>query len=92
VNISGRRRKQALQPQGLDQGAGGRRLGSPVDHDIDLRPTASSFERNGWVWVMADEFDGRFKVQPVDYNGEITVDGLTLFARPKAWSERAGSQ
>lgn len=49
------------------------------------------FERQGWVSIMAHEFEGRYGRMfcPDGYEGEIMMDGLVLMARPQAWSDRA---
>lgn len=51
----------------------------------------SRFERQGWVSVHQDDFDGKFRgrFMPASYEGEITYDGLVLMARSRAWSEKA---
>jgi hypothetical protein len=48
-------------------------------------------ERRGWEPVHGDDFGGRYDgrwTAPGDLN-EITVDGMTLMARPRTWSEKA---
>lgn len=44
----------------------------------------AQFERKGWTQVHQEDFDGRFDgmFMPKGAQGEITVDGLVLMARP----------
>jgi hypothetical protein len=54
----------------------------------------ASFERKGWVPVLADDFDGRFdgRYMPAGQSGEINVEGLVLMARPMEWTLYARQQ
>jgi hypothetical protein len=58
------------------------------------QPQASNrmkHERRGWESLRGDDFGGRYDgrwTAPGD-KGEITVDGMTLMARPKTWSDKA---
>jgi hypothetical protein len=65
-----------------------------VTHKVYGQPMPqhrARFERNGWVSVLNEEFEGAFKgrFMPEDMNGEIEVDGLVLMARPMEFSRKA---
>lgn len=49
------------------------------------------FERQGWVPVHQEDFDGRYRgmFMSSSIEGEIKVDGLVLMARSKSWSDKA---
>ena len=49
------------------------------------------FEKNGWTPVHGEDFAGRFdgRYAPAGAQGEISVEGLVLMARPIEISERA---
>lgn len=51
----------------------------------------SRFERKGWTPVHQEDFDGVFdgKFMARGKEGEITVDGLVLMARPMEFTNRA---
>jgi hypothetical protein len=51
----------------------------------------SRHERRGWEPVFPEDFEGRYRGRfcPIDYKGEIKVDGMVLMARPRAWSDKA---
>lgn len=51
----------------------------------------AQFERKGWTPVHQEDFDGVFdgKFMPKGQDGEITVDGLVLMARPLEMSIRS---
>lgn len=57
----------------------------------DVPQHRSNFERNGWTPIHQDDFDGQFDgmFMPKGKTGEVTVDGLTLMARPKEITDRA---
>lgn len=47
----------------------------------------AKFERKGWLPVPAERHPGRW--MPMDYKGEINVDGLVLMERPAEFTRRA---
>lgn len=51
----------------------------------------STFERTGWTPVHQEDFDYRFNgmFMPRNADGEITVEGLVLMARPIELTEKA---
>lgn len=57
----------------------------------DMSQHRATFEKRGWTPVHQEDFDRRFDgmFMPRGAQGEISVDGLVLMARPKEMSDRA---
>jgi hypothetical protein len=49
------------------------------------------YERQGWVSVLATEFNGLYgrMFMPDGHQGEVELDGLVLMARDLRWSKKA---
>lgn len=60
----------------------------------DVPTHRAAFERKGWTPVHQDDFDGQFNGRWMarGEEGEITVDGLVLMARPKELSQAAAAR